>query len=281
MKSNTLCLIDYDDTLLPSSHLHDLMEHRRKELEKRSRQRKRNHHTSNCDDEGNENYEDSDCSRNDNKRNDLQNKENEGNGLIANEQLTFRSLENAAITLIMEACKRSSRVVVISNAEERWISYTLSHFFPRLGDIFGRNNVLVVSARDTYNQGALFDKPLLWKVHAFRSCAGDFALETTRSGSTFHILSIGDSDHERKAAKIASQEHGASMRTIKLLEMPSVGLLHKQLEYLCAHIDIFVGDHCDGSKAQVELVIAKDGHEITHEIAETSIDQSKGLVISQ
>lgn len=114
-----LAIIDYDDTLLASSHIQDLIEEKRKEVERRKRQRKRNH-------SGEENkFKDNDA-----RRSNAQNKENENNSLIAAEQQSFWYLEDAAITLIVELCKRSSKVVIISNAEARWISYTLTEFFP-------------------------------------------------------------------------------------------------------------------------------------------------------
>lgn len=150
--------------------------------------------------------------------------------------------------------------------------------FPRLGDIIMRNNVSVVSARDLYNQGAQLERPLQWKVHAFRSCTEAFSKEINKL--PFTLLSIGDSDHERKAAKIASLEQGASMLTIKLLETPSLHQLHRQLEHVCMHIDAFVGNFCEGSKHQVELVVATNGLEITHETADTSIDRPKVCIIS-
>mmetsp|Transcript_27843 Transcript_27843/g.81518 ORF Transcript_27843/g.81518 Transcript_27843/m.81518 type:complete len:280 (-) Transcript_27843:832-1671(-) len=165
-------------------------------------------------------------------------------------QSEFRLLEERVAKCLSRALELGA-VVVITNAEQGWVEYSSQRFMPRLVPLL--NQLRVVSARSTYER-FFPNAPLCWKAAAFAHEAktmfagmdGSSTEDEHKGAQTItgprQILSIGDSNEERTAVQIAARQLGATAKSVKLVDLPTLGQLSKQveavtgwLEWLCGH----------------------------------------------
>jgi hypothetical protein len=132
-------------------------------------------------------------------------------------------LETAAITLLRAATQRCDRVVIITNAGDGWIEASGRRFLPRVLDAMAELQIQIISAQVLY--GPLHpSSPAEWKKRAFAERLPDCAL---------NLISIGDANYERIAAKHAARVRGATavetVKTVKFVEAPSLEKLQVEL----------------------------------------------------
>jgi hypothetical protein len=141
-------------------------------------------------------------------------------------------IEEQAVRLV-EQCSLYGNVVLLTNAEGRWLRLSTSSYMPRL------ERQLQRCTRTVYGRhfsGSCPDDPGKWKELAFRD-----NLQTLRqelgNDRPIRLVSVGDSTFERQAAKdagAASTEYGkVEVKTVKMMDLPSFSLLQRQLEVLC------------------------------------------------
>lgn len=155
-------------------------------------------------------------------------------GLI---QARFTILEELVGRCLYAAAKLGS-VVIITNAEEGWIHYSATRFMPRLLPLL--ESMRVVSARSTYEK-YYPAAPLCWKAAAFAHEANQLFGEDRADGLPREIISFGDSNEERTAVKIASQQLNAVSKSVKFVEMPTPEQLCKQVETITLWLDWVTG----------------------------------------
>jgi hypothetical protein len=124
--------------------------------------------------------------------------------------------------LSMTACD----VIILTNAMKHWVSRAVELYLPDLVYIF--NSIAVVSAQDTYSY--LDDNPENWKLYAFNEQIARRGIDLT------HVISIGDSDVERKAAFASAQLHGIVCKSIKLAEGSSWADLQVQHDMISKNL---------------------------------------------
>lgn len=148
------------------------------------------------------------------------------------EVAAIRQIEDQAIRLV-ELCSLYGSLVLLTNAESRWLRLSTSSYMPRL------HKQLAQCSRTVYGRefsATCPDDPGKWKELAFRSELRSLRKEL-RDDQSIQLVSIGDSTFERQAAKDAGaafEEFGqVEVKTIKMMDLPNFSLLKRQLEVLC------------------------------------------------
>jgi hypothetical protein len=145
-------------------------------------------------------------------------------------QQQFAVLEELVGNCLRAAAQLGS-VIIITNAESGWVEYSSRRFMPRLVPLL--ESMRVVSARSTYEQfypGA----PLCWKAAAFAHEANQIFGKEAVIAAQREIVSIGDSNEERTAVKIACEQLGAVSKSLKFVDLPNPDQLCKQVETVTA-----------------------------------------------
>lgn len=121
----------------------------------------------------------------------------------------------------LDLALRLGRVVIVTNAESGWVELTSFKYMPSIFEkyiVSGR--IPIVSARSTFETDTC-RCPVEWKRLAFQHLVA--------SCSEVHLVSFGDSNHERQALKnTAEQQFSKRLKSLKLIERPDVAALIKQ-----------------------------------------------------
>jgi hypothetical protein len=141
-------------------------------------------------------------------------------------------LDNIVIKLFTKIMKTST-ICIITNSVEGWVSVSASINSPKLWSFLNEHNIQIISARSQFKYMSSG-----WKEEAFRSLL---------LGYTGNIMSIGDSESERKAAIIVTR---GDCKIIKFIVNSSVNTLISLIESLCDSIDNILY-----SKYNVDLIM--------------------------
>ena len=122
----------------------------------------------------------------------------------------------------LRVARRLGRVVIVTNAESGWVELTCSRFMP---DLY--QNVVqylpIISARSCY-ETANIRSPVDWKRLAVTKLIKEL--------ENVHVVSFGDSSHEREALMQTSQQmnllSACRIKSLKLIERPDLAALNKQ-----------------------------------------------------
>lgn len=267
--ANALVLLDYDDTLIPSTKLQNLL----KILNNSKRKKEKHQDISLKNDLNNENESPNETTKlsvkqanevdiffdnipitlHDKNVKEVENvHRNSSTTPVASISsssssypfsndimLELKQAEAAAVSLLREIYLKGAKMVIISNAEIDWIWYTLSCFFPSLHNIIKSYGIAVVSARDNF-ENVYRDKPELWKIACFREqfqnhCTSMISASSSVETSSL-LVSIGDSLHERLAVQtVGSEYENVNILSIKLLDTPNHDILTKQLHFISSN----------------------------------------------
>jgi hypothetical protein len=123
----------------------------------------------------------------------------------------------------LELAATLGRVVIVTNAEQGWVELTSSLFIPSVYGFITSNHIEIVSARSRFECDEI-RSPVEWKRLAF-----DALIARNFSGDAAHVVSFGDSSHERDAAlRLASEDGEVRVKSLKLIERPDLCALKKQ-----------------------------------------------------
>ena len=129
-----------------------------------------------------------------------------------------RDLEHygAVVGQTLELAMSLGRVVIVTNAENGWVELTCSRFMPTVYEKYVKY-IPIISARSCFESPTV-RSPVEWKRLAFQRLISDT-----------HVVSFGDSCHERDALLLtAKQLQLPLMKSVKLIERPDLGALLKQ-----------------------------------------------------
>jgi len=130
----------------------------------------------------------------------------------------YRLAEIAASNIILlRKAITYGAVVIVTNSEIGWVESTCRRFLPSCVSII--DSLTILSARTTFSE--IYASPVMWKIMAFHRLKGSYT----------NILSIGDSECERRAAESLKKE-GIYTKSLKLRETPSIGQFTGQLMQL-------------------------------------------------
>jgi len=145
------------------------------------------------------------------------------------------------INKTLEMAQKIGHVLIVTNAEERWISLTVEKFLPKSENIV--NSFQHISARSIFEPTGIVS-PIGWKENAFRMVVEEY-LDSIgiRSGDLGNghpmgngrvgpqVISLGDSAHEREAVLKIASDFGTSrisVKSLKLMERPEIDALIKE-----------------------------------------------------
>lgn len=144
----------------------------------------------------------------------------------------IQQIEDQAIRLV-ELCAQHGSVILLTNAEGRWLRLSTASYMPRL------RKQLEQYSRTVYGREfaeTCPEDPGKWKELAFRDVLQSLRQDLD-GDQTIRLVSVGDSTFERQAAKdagAASDEFGkVEVKTVKMMDLPTFSLLKRQLEVLC------------------------------------------------
>jgi hypothetical protein len=148
-------------------------------------------------------------------------------------------LESAVIRMLKRAVNFGD-VIIITNAETGWVELSSRRFFPRVPQLLRQLGIRILSARSTF-ESRIPDHPFAWKVAAFDQEISDWIRATSpcrTQGDKMHIISFGDSVHERDAVhQIAGPMVSAYTKSIKFVERPNTEQLRRQVELVQSCLD--------------------------------------------
>jgi len=142
----------------------------------------------------------------------------------------LRELETCVHQLLINSINHSHRTIVVTNAEQGWVQLSAARFLPSILPLLER--VTIISARTAFE--TLFPaSPLKWKYFAMHSSlvGGGYFGHDGRAGVDKHVISLGDSHVEREAVRaLCKNVPSTRTKTVKFSEQPSCEQLRRQIE---------------------------------------------------
>jgi hypothetical protein len=133
------------------------------------------------------------------------------------------------------ACKSVAgcKVVIITNAEEKWVQLSCAKFMPGLEDVIA--TIEVVSARTKF-ESSVGMCPTTWKEMAFRESIEnfleqreDYEIKNFVKLPSCSIFSFGDSQYEREALRITTSDVTCAFsKCVRFFEKPTPDQVCKQ-----------------------------------------------------
>ncbi len=141
---------------------------------------------------------------------------------LSSEQSNLLMAVEYSIVGLLSNLARLGQVVIVTNASKEWVVEGCSRLMPIVKEHLSR--VRVCSARDSFAT-VHPESPAMWKREAF-SEAIDQYMESRESFPICHVLSIGDSNDERRALHMVRRRmKNVLAKSIKMVERPSIQVL--------------------------------------------------------
>lgn len=130
----------------------------------------------------------------------------------------------------LRAAMRLGMVVVVTNAELGWVELSCRRFLPTLTPLL--EGVKIRSARWAFERQGV-TSPLGWKRMAFHEELRGFCEGAAPGRRLTHVVSLGDSVHEREAVLRAAEDFaGCWGKSVKFLERPALEVFNRQHRFL-------------------------------------------------
>ena len=152
----------------------------------------------------------------------------------------IKDLESAILDLFLNLGPNCD-IVIISNADLKWINNCLTHFLPELNDYLTENEIKILSAKNTFSK--IVKAPADWKLKCFKK-----VIEEMYGEDVFfdlNVISIGDGKEEKKAVfNLAKNFKFRKLRAkfIRMISFPSAASIVLQLKYLNNNINEMILD---------------------------------------
>jgi len=159
------------------------------------------------------------------------------NSCLAHE---IKELESTILDLFT-SLGQSCDIVIVSNADLKWINNCLTHFLPELNDYLVENEIKIHSAKNTFSK--IVKAPADWKLKCFKKVVDDLYGEDLFYD--LNVISIGDGKEEKKAVfNLAKDLKLRKLRTkfIRMISFPSAASIVLQLKYLSNNINEMILD---------------------------------------
>ena len=183
----------------------------------------------------------------------------------------IKELEKTIIELFIKIQNNSNDIVIVSNADMKWINNCLTHFLEELKEFINDNNIKVYSAKNMFSnldsnqkEESAFTASTGWKMKCFEKVIKDLYLDKKESidvdnNIDLKVLSIGDGEDEKKAVfKLKKDKfnfcQNLERKFIKMIDYPSASSIIIQLEYLQNNITEILDSNKNIYKMLIEMV---------------------------
>ena len=159
------------------------------------------------------------------------------NSCLAHE---IKELESAILDLF-SSLGQNCDIVIISNADLKWINNCLTHFLPELNDYLVENQIKILSAKNTFSK--IIKAPTDWKLKCFKKVIDDLYGEDLFYD--LNVISIGDGKEEKKAVFNLAKDlkfRKLKAKFIRMISFPSAASIILQLKYLNENINKMILD---------------------------------------
>ena len=152
----------------------------------------------------------------------------------------IKDLESAILDLFLNLGPNCD-IVIVSNADLKWINNCLTHFLPELNDYLTENEIKIHSAKNTFSK--IVKAPADWKLKCFKK-----VIEEMYGEDVFfdlNVISIGDGKEEKKAVfNLAKNFKFRKLRAkfIRMISFPSAASIILQLKYLNDNLNEMILD---------------------------------------
>ncbi len=183
----------------------------------------------------------------------------------------IKELEKVIIELFVKLQNNNYDVVIVSNADMKWINNCLTHFLEELKEYINENNMRVYSAKNMFSnltngknseQGRR--ESTGWKIKCFEKVIKDLYSDENENSINetnidLNVLSIGDGEDEKKAVfKLNKNKfnfcQNLKSKFIRMIDYPSASSIIIQLEYLQNNINEIINKNKTIYKMIIEMV---------------------------
>ena len=183
----------------------------------------------------------------------------------------IKELEKTIIELFVKLQNNSYDVVIVSNADMKWINNCLTHFLEELKEYINENNIKVYSAKNMFSNLNSDKKKETgkrettgWKIKCFEKVIKDLYSEENENNIIetaidLNVLSIGDGNDEKKAVfKLNKNKfnfcQNLQSKFIRMIDYPSASSIIIQLEYLNNNMNEILKSNKNLYKMIIEIV---------------------------
>ena len=145
-------------------------------------------------------------------------------------------------------------IIIISNADFKWIENCLTHFLSELKEYISENDIKIYSAKNMYSKTVKNSNE--WKTKCFKKAVKDF-YENELNNLDLTVISIGDNNDEKRAVFKLTKENTFRKLTPKFIHMisfPSAASIILQLKYIEENIFNIVNEDKNVFKLGIELI---------------------------
>jgi hypothetical protein len=181
----------------------------------------------------------------------------------------IKELEKTIIELFVKLQNNNYEVVIVSNANMKWINNCFTHFLEELKDYLNENHIKVYSAKNMYKKDVIYPQSKEsadWKISCFEKVIKDLYVEEAENDFNINegiidlnVISIGDGEDEKKAVfKLRKNKfsfcQNLQCKFIRMIDYPSASSIYLQLKYLHNNINDILNSNNTIYKMNIEIV---------------------------
>lgn len=153
----------------------------------------------------------------------------------------LKELEATIIALFMNL-QQNCDIIIISNANMKWINNCLTYFLEELKEYINENNIKIYSAKNMFSK--IVKNKMEWKIKCFKKVINDLYKNHLKN-SYLNVISVGDNNEEKKAVfNLEKTNCKIKAKFIKMISYPSAATIILQLKYLNNNLNnIFYDDN--------------------------------------
>ena len=157
--------------------------------------------------------------------------------------IELKQLENTILELFNNLQKKYD-IIIISNAEIKWINNCMIYFFEQLNEYINDNKIKIYSAKNIFSK--LIKDKTKWKIKCFKKAIKE--LYKNDINIDLNVISIGDGIEEKEAVfnltKNTEFNKKIKPKYINMISFPSASSIILQLKYLNDNINnIILSNH--------------------------------------
>ena len=145
-------------------------------------------------------------------------------------------------------------IVIISNANLKWIENCLTHFLGELKEYITENNIKIYSAKNMYSK--IVKNSNEWKTKCFKKVVKEL-YENEINNLDLTVISIGDNNDEKRAVFKLTKEpifRKLTPKFIHMISFPSAASIILQLKYIEENICNLINEDKNIFKLGIELI---------------------------